>query len=317
MESWSWTKQWLLATVVGATIVADARAEDTPPKPSVPVEAAGKVAEDQEEAAIRATIASYVEAFNRADAARVADHWSDQAEYINPLGEHLKGRDAIAKSFQQLFTVRPGIRLEVPPPKVRRVTPDVAIEEGKARVTVPGEPVSESEYLAVHVKKDGKWKLDSVREMASSSADEEPALEDIEWLVGEWADQEENAVVRTQCAWSENKAFLVRSFTVIVEDLIDLHGTQIIGFDASLGKIRSWVFDSDGGFSEGTWTRKGNRWFVRQTGTLPDGRKATSINIMTRLDDDRFTLQSIGREVGGEVLPNLEPVTVIRGHEGD
>ena len=40
----------------------------------------------------------------------------------------------------------------------------VAIEEGTVRVLRPGESPSDSTYLAVHVKKDGQWKLDTVRE---------------------------------------------------------------------------------------------------------------------------------------------------------
>ncbi len=59
--------------------------------------------------------------------------------------------------MQDLFRENKGTQVEVVDPKVRFIASDVAIEEGTARVIVPGEPPSESSYLAVHVKKDGKW----------------------------------------------------------------------------------------------------------------------------------------------------------------
>jgi hypothetical protein len=43
-------------------------------------------------------------------------------------------------------------------------------------------------------------------------------------------------------------------------------------------RIRSWTFDSDGGFAEATWTCKKDRWFIQNKGTLADGRKASMVN---------------------------------------
>ena len=92
-----------------------------------------------------------------------------------------------------------------------------------------------------------------------------------------------------------------------------LEGTQVIGFDASTGNIRSSVFDSDGGTATGVWTRKGDSWeAIRSSQVLADGRTASSINIYKLIDDDQFSWRSIGRQVDGEYLPNTESVTVHR-----
>jgi hypothetical protein len=193
------------------------------------------------------------------------------------------------------------------------VTADVAIEEGDARVTPAGEAPAESTYMAVHVKRDGRWLLDSVRETelpARSSSYEH--LKELEWLVGTWIDEDDDATVETTCQWARNNNFLTRSFKVIVGERLDMEGTQVIGWDAAAGQIRSWVFDSDGGFAEGLWTRKDNRWVINSTGTLPDGGKATSINILTYVDDDTLTWQTTGREVDGQILPNVDEVTIKR-----
>jgi hypothetical protein len=91
-----------------------------------------------------------------------------------------------------------------------------------------------------------------------------------------------------------------------------MSGIQLVGWDPSAQKIRSWVFDSDGGFGQGTWSKKDNRWLVHQTGVLPDGRKASAVNVITYLDDNTFTLQSVNRMVDGELLPNIDEVKVTK-----
>ena len=87
---------------------------------------------------------------------------------------------------------------------------------------------------------------------------------------------------------------------------------QIVGWDPAAKQIRSWVFDSDGGFGEGTWSKKENAWYVQSTGTLPDGRKSSSVNIITYVDENTCTWQSVNREAGGELLPNIDEVLVVR-----
>jgi hypothetical protein len=72
------------------------------------------------------------------------------------------------------------------------------------------------------------------------------------------------------------------------------------------------VFDSDGGFSEGKWTRKGDRWLIQQNGASPDGSTNSAVNIITKLNNDSFTWQSVQRETSGDVLPNVEAVLVVR-----
>ena len=133
-------------------------------------------------------------------------------------------------------------------------------------------------------------------------------------MIGSWVDKddEDGATIQTDCNWTKNKNFMTRAFAVIVRDKVDMSGMQIIGWDPAAKQIRSWVFDSDGGFYEGKWRRKDNRWIIQQTGTLPDGRKASEVNVMKQVDNNAFTWQSIQRSVGGDMLPNVEEVTIVR-----
>jgi hypothetical protein len=97
-----------------------------------------------------------------------------------------------------------------------------------------------------------------------------------------------------------------------VGDEIELSGMQIIGWDPEAKIFRSWTFDSDGGFAEATWENKKDRWYVRNHGILADGRKATMTNIIKKIDDNSFSWQTIERTAGGEILPNIDEVVIVR-----
>ncbi len=85
----------------------------------------------------------------------------------------------------------------------------------------------------------------------------------------------------------------------------------MIGWDPVAKKIRSWIFDSKAGFGEGEWSKAGNTWTVNVKSILGTGQKASSINVYTYLDPNSFGWQSIGREVQGELLPDIDQVTVV------
>jgi len=265
-----------------------------------------------DEAAIRKAVDSYVEAFNRGDASAVAALWHDKGEWISPGGNRVKGREAIQSQMEAYFAEGGG-SIEVSDPKIRFLAPTVAVEEGRARVTRRGELPSDTTYIAIHVKDGDNWKLESVRETEVPAPPSNfDKLKDLDWMVGTWVDQDESATIQTTCQWTKNRNFLTRSFNVAVEDKIELEGTQVIGYDAAKDEIRSWVFDTAGGFSEGTWRRDGDRWLIKSAQTLRDGRRASSINIITYVDDDTLTWQSTGREIDGEFQPNVDPVVVTR-----
>ena len=267
-----------------------------------------------DEAAIRKTVESYVAAFNQGDAKALAAMWSPEAVYTNPVsGEQVVGRAEIEKQFAAIFADAKGAKLEAKTDSVRFVSPSVGIEQGTAKVVIPDQAPEETEYTAVYVKRDDQWLLDRVTEedvLVVPSHYEQ--LKDLEWMIGRWVDQDEDATVVTECNWAKNNNFLTRSFTVQIRDRIDMAGMQIIGWDPSTKQIRSWVFDSDGGFGQGTWTKKDKRWYIQQTGVLPDGRKSTAVNIITYIDDNTCTLQSVNRTVDGELLPNIEEVKITK-----
>jgi uncharacterized protein (TIGR02246 family) len=281
----------------------------------VPLSAVADQAADED--TIRALAAKYVEAYNRGDAKTLASLWSPDGVYENrDTGEQSSGREMIEREFAEILTGSNPSKLDVKITSISFLSPTVAIEQGTATLVSPdaaGEKTNteETTYSAVHVKRDGTWLLDRISEGEVVSPPSHYAyLSDLEWLVGEWVDEDEGTTVETSCQWTRNQNFLRRSFTVKVGDQVEMSGIQLIGWDPSKQSIRSWVFDSDGGFGEATWTKRKDRWVIESVAVLPDGGKASSINIMAQVDDSTMTWQSTGREVDGEILPNLGPITL-------
>jgi uncharacterized protein (TIGR02246 family) len=270
-----------------------------------------------EEAAIRKAVESYVAAFNQADARALAAMWSPEAVYTNPLsGQQVVGREAIQQQFAEIFADAQGAKLQVTTEAIQFVSPNVAVETGTAAVVLPDQEPEESEYTAVYVKRDGQWLLDRVTEedvpVIRSNYEH---LKELEWMIGNWVDQDDQDRVVTTCQWTKNRNFIMRFFTVLVQDRVDMAGLQIVGWDPAAGKIRSWVFDSDGAFGEGIWSKKGESWHIRTTGTLPDGSPSSSVNIITTVDDNTFTWQSVDRVAGGQLLPHVDGVVVVRAQQ--
>jgi uncharacterized protein (TIGR02246 family) len=281
-----------------------------------PIVLMGQEVPDQSEgeAAIRKTGTEYVEAFNKRDAETLASYWSPAAVYLNRMtGEQVVGRAAIQQQFEALFEPQTKLQLAVSVESIQFISPNVAAEQGVATFLAPEAEPERVAYTAVYVRQAGKWLLDRVTDketLAGPSSYEQ--LKPLEWMIGDWVDEDESASIVTECKWSKNNSFIVRSFAVSVEDRIDMSGMQIIGWDAAAKQVRSWTFDSEGGFSEGQWTQKGDRWYVTKTGVMADGSKASAVNIVTYVDDNAFKLQSTQRTVAGELLPNVDEVLVVR-----
>jgi uncharacterized protein (TIGR02246 family) len=263
--------------------------------------------------AIRATLKSYGEAFNKNDAQAVAAFWGAKAVYVDRAsGERAEGRGAIQADFEKLFKEQRGVRLTATVGSVRFIKPDVAMVDGVATVFRSNEEPNEASFSAVLVKEGARWLIDSVTESdtpAPPSAGE--ALKELEFLVGQWRDKSEDVRVDTTVRWSDKRSFLVRSYTVERDD--DTHqGTQIIGWDPRGKRIRSWTFDSDGSFGEETWSKVDGDWVIKMTRTLADGGTASGAQVLAQKDDNTLTVQAIAREIDGEPAPSGNPVTVER-----
>ena len=236
----------------------------------------------QDEIAIRKAIESYVETYNRGDASAAASHWSRDGSYQTQTGEYAKGPDKIRSALEKFFAENKGIQVKVAIFDVQLQSPDRAIAKGFAMFHRPDEENDEVLFTATYVKEKGAWKLLKVEEEESSVPLASIAkLGELEWLIGDWVDQDDSGSVETTFRWTKDYAFINGTFRVTVGDRVDLEGTQVIGWDPVAKKIRSWIFDTKAGFGEGEWSRAGNQWTVKVKSTLGTGEKASSINIYT------------------------------------
>ena len=111
-----------------------------------------------------------MEAFGKGDAAALVALWTEDADVTGATGVHLKGRAAIEKALKGIFAENKGSQLRIESESLRFLTPDVAIEDGTSYSIPPnGAPPSRVRYTIVHVKKDGKWYLNSMRNCALRS----------------------------------------------------------------------------------------------------------------------------------------------------
>src|SRR5262249_55764650 len=169
-----------------------------------------------DEAAIRKMVASYVQAFNKHDAKALADHWSPDAVYLNrTTGEEVVGRTAITAQFAALFKEQPQLELEVNVDSIQFISPNVAVEHGTTTFRAPNAEPEEIEYTAVEVKREGQWLLDRVTDKAKEVVPSHyEQLKVLEWMIGEWTSDADNAQVELDCNWTRNQNFMTRAFKV-------------------------------------------------------------------------------------------------------
>jgi uncharacterized protein (TIGR02246 family) len=266
----------------------------------------------EDERALRALAAAYAKSYNAGDAHSSSALFTDDAEMIDENGERLRGRPMIESVFGAMFRQRPGATLSITPVSLRFLGPDVAQEEGQTIVKVGGEHPSTRHYTVLFVKQGDRWRYSSVREEHDPGLTPHQRLEELAWLVGDWTDESPDSVVHTTCHWTGDGHFLLRDFTVRVQGKSVMTVNERIGWDASTRQIKSWVFDSEGGHGTGLWSRIGNRWVIKSTGVLPDGRIATATHTLTRVDPHTARWTSLERTVGDRVVPDHAEYLMVR-----
>ncbi len=300
----------------------------TPPASEIPAAGAIVLATERPDdvTALKALTATFTQAYNAGDAEGAANTFTENARIIDEAGRLTEGRAAIAALFKRSFTERAGEVMAVTPESIRFLGPDTAIEEGTANTRIPAiegtaTDVETSRYTVVYVKRGGSWYQASVRDHASSGSTD-PAddgtsnyvhLRPLEWLIGDWVEEGTDVVMTSSFAWSDNRNFLIRTFSLKVPGRPPLTGTQRIGWDPSTRQIRSWEFDSDGSFGEGIWNRRNdNEWVIKMNGVRHDGRIASDTRIVTRNGVDQLSWKAVDRTISGEVQDDSPLFAMVR-----
>jgi uncharacterized protein (TIGR02246 family) len=312
---------------IGLVLLAGFVAAQTPPAsaPAVrPAAAAPTAAPAQApkvqssvpgEATIKERLAGFVKAYNARNAASLSDFFTDEATLIDVDGTSTQGKAAISAQFAAGFAQATSYTLEAEIDLMRNITTDVVVVEGLSKLTAPNETPIANRFVTLVAKQGEVWKIAEIRDLPAPPEQVSPAdrLAEFDWMVGEWVDQNGDVKIHSSIKWGENKAYLTRTTAVHVGDEKESSSLMILAWDPQSSQVRSWLFDSNGGRGEGTWTRASdNQWIIRAQGTLLDGTPTSATQTVTLVGKDAVKTSSIDRIIGGEVAPDIDEILMVR-----
>jgi uncharacterized protein (TIGR02246 family) len=259
---------------------------------------------------IRKAVVSYTEAFNKGSVDGILAYWTADAEYIDELGQSTKGGDALAALFKKAFSENLGVKIQIQTTAIRFVNADVAMHEGAATLTQSNGESNSNPFTAIWVRKDGNWLLNLVRELPAPDAVTKDGptsgLKNLAWLVGEWSHEDPELKTTIVAGWMTGQRFLKLEYSVRKKNDEVLALTQIVGWDPTTERLRSWVFDSRGGFGEGSWSRDGQTWTVDIAGVTANGLHGSGTNKWTFVDERTFVFHALDRNLDGQPLPDIK-----------
>ena len=262
------------------------------------------------EQAVRKAVAAYVEAMNKGDLDGLMACLAPDADFIDEAGKTTRGTEALTARFKTLLPTLKGTKVGGKVYSVKFLRPEVALVDGALEYTSADGTRDSNRFAVVWVKSGDKWVISSARDLPAEVEEAPsltyPQLKPLEWLIGDWVDDPGKGTVKINCKWAPNKSFLVMEYEVKNEGADPLLVTQRIGWDPVNNRVRSWVFDSTGGFGEGYWQRDGNKWVVGASGILADGGTGGSTNVYEFKDDNTFLYRSVDRDIDGQPLADVE-----------
>jgi uncharacterized protein (TIGR02246 family) len=298
--------RWILCTAAAVLLAAAA----TPCRAQATAEAT--TLSPLESAIVRESEAT-VKAFNAADAAALGAMFLENGELVDENGTAHAGKAAITELFKGFFANYPKSVLEMQVMSVRPIGDAIAVEEGERRITAAdGASAAQVRYVTVRSKQGDRWPIASYREFSDNPLPTpQEMLQGVSWLEGDWVDESPEGRTTISFRRSEDGNFLLGDYDVALAGGPTSKSTQRIGWDPVAGQLRSWTFDSDGGFTQGEWTAIDNGWVVKSEATMPDGTTGSATMTITVKDADHFVVRSSDRIVGGAEEPDFE-VTIAR-----
>lgn len=293
------------ATLIALSFTAASPGQDADKIPAaIPPEMAAVLANDR----------AYEEAYAKGDVEALAGFFTEDAEYTSDDGRNFSGNAAIKACLNEAFRTNKGAKISINVDSVKALAPEVVVEKGSTAVLSKSGVEAEALYTAIHVKKDDKWKISQLIETPMPVITPNDRLAELTWLVGHWeeADKEAGVTVHSRYQWARGGSFITRNVTVKRGENPVLEGWQIIGWDPVEECIRSWTFDDAGGYSEGRWTREGQRWLTRETGYAADGSRTSADQTITKAGDDRFYWESGNRTLDGDPQPGIGRIEIQR-----
>ncbi len=302
----------LLGTTLYLLLAAAATAQTPKPEAAQKQAQAAAPAREADRAAIQANDDAFVKAFNAGDAAGVAATFTEDGEMVDEENVTEDGRAAIAARYAAYFTAAPGATITLKTDSLKFLGPDLAVARGRSGVLPSGETTPEvSRFTVIFAKRDGHWLQASCKDERDHQTPAAERLKQLEWLVGEWVSESTDSVATWSCDWTDGKSFLLLTFNIHMQGKPAMSGTQRIGWDPLTRQFKSWVFDSDGGHSEGLWSISADGWVVKAHGVRQDGSSASATQVITRMSKDTVRWTSVDRTVAGRVAANHDEFVMV------
>ena len=258
-------------------------------------------------AAVRKSAEQLPTMFNAGKVDEFVAMFLPQGELIDEEGTLYRGGQEIKDLLSSFFTRFPETKLSIVIESIRLVGP-VAIEEGtRTMTTKDGTVKSQFRYIAVRAKSEGGWKIASIRDFTDDPVPTtQENLQPLAGLVGDWINEGADGTVAISFRWSEDKNFLLGEFQITSPGNPTTTSSQRIGWDPLAGRIRSWLFDADGGFAEGQWAVVEDGIVIKSSSVNPDGETASATLTIVLADKDHFSIKGTERIVGGSREPDFD-----------
>lgn len=262
---------------------------------------------------IRQAAAAYVEAFQKADAAALADQWTERATLVEG-GDVIEGRSAIATALVGWRKQHPEGTLEVEVNDIDLIAEPLARVSGVIRFTPkPGDKPNMSRFTSLRVREGTIWRIsESVVE-----SDRAAALDELDWLIGTWK-AKGNATAdgtKTEIEITYDKP--VGDFCIVGQVKYQTPGRpavtaiEVIHADRESGLVRTWVFDSTGARAEGVVESDGTTFHKAMQGTPSEGVSGSVsrwAQVIAPTGEGRCTVHAIERFIDDAPVPDGEPL---------
>lgn len=257
-------------------------------------------------AQIRAAARAYLAALNRGDLESIGRAWTTDGTFVDAAGRSFVAQDLAKQEYSTGVDDAESREQLKHESTIRLVTPNSAIEQGTATPETTNGSTAAVDFVAVWVKHDDRWQLDFLKEISGASPAKRMPLEPLSWMVGEWESADGEVQAHLKVKWSSGQKYLIQQFSVQLPSQPTLRGEQRIAWDPTAKQLRCWLFRSDGGFAQGTWSRQGDAWVVKKAGVTAEGAATSSLNLWARDDDDTCWFKSlkatVGDQQGGDVM---------------
>jgi len=259
-----------------------------------------------DEAGVRQAAAALVAAMQAGDATALGNSWTDDAEYTDDTGNPTKGRAAIVELYKPTLADYKTGKLTGKIDALRFLTPDVALMEGTIEFTPANGAADRNRFSATWTRKNNRWQIASARDLLEMEGElSDRGMEELKWLVGDWTADDKGTSIKLSVRPELDKKFLRMDFTIKAGSG-EFRVVQFAGFDPIEGILRTWTFDSRGGFGQGMWTRDASIWQGETDAVLPTGQYGSAVNFMRMSGPDSFVWQATEREVEGQPIPDAE-----------